>query len=195
MDTSTRGTVAMIELLAAGAPDLEHVDELMLFGRLVGSWDVEATYFDHDGSRIGERQGEWHFGWILEGRAIQDVLFGPPLEERRRTGAPPHEYGTTIRLYDPTSGTWKVSWYPSMSRKVVHLAARPDEDGIVLEGSEDDGTLDRWEFREMTDDSFTWLGYESKDGGTSWPLVERMLVRRRGSRAGDPPALGRSSRP
>lgn len=169
---------AMLELLGAPGPDPEHAEDLMLFGRFVGSWDVEATYFDHAGTKTSDSRGEWHFGWILEGRGIQDILLGPPLEERRRTGAPAREYGTTVRLYDPSSRTWRVSWYPSVSLAVVHLIARGDGDGILLKGTEADGTLDRWEFRDITPDSFTWLGYESKDDGATWPLVERMLVRR-----------------
>jgi hypothetical protein len=169
----------MIELLAAPGPAEEHADDLMLFGRLVGSWDVEATYFDHAGAVTGERRGEWHFGWILEGRGVQDVLLGPPLEERRRSGEPADEYGTTVRLYDPASRTWHVTWFPSVSLNVVHLVARPDGDGIVLDGTEADGTLDRWEFHDVTQGSFTWVGFESNDAGASWPMIERMLVRRR----------------
>jgi hypothetical protein len=178
MDLSTSASTPLIDVLGAPGPDKEHTEALMLFGRLVGSWDVEAMYFDHAGMKTGERRGEWHFGWVLEGRAVQDVLFGPPLEERGRTGEPAHEYGTTVRLYDPASGTWQVTWFPSVSRKVVHLVARPDGDGILLEGTEADGTLDRWTFTEITTDSFTWTGYESKDGGATWPMIERMLVRR-----------------
>jgi hypothetical protein len=170
----------MIDVLRASGPAEEHADELMLFGRFVGAWNVEAEYFHHDGKKAHDARGEWHFGWILEGRAVQDVLFGPPLEERARTGAPASEYGTTIRLYDPTTDTWQLSWYPSVSRNVVHLVARPDGDGILIEGTEADGTLDRWTFTEITRDSFTWSGYESKDGGTTWPMVERMFCRRQG---------------
>jgi hypothetical protein len=107
------------------------------------------------------------------------VLLGPPLEERRRTGAPANEYGTTVRLFDPRSGTWQVTWFPSVSLNVMHLVARPDGDGILLEGTEADGTLDRWTFTEITPNSFTWMGYGSKDGGATWPMIERMLVRRR----------------
>lgn len=179
MEITTRPTSAMIDLLAAPGPDEEHSDELMMFGRFVGSWDVEAEYFDHNGRKAHQARGEWHFGWILEGRGVQDVLFGPQLEERRRTGAPASEYGTTVRLFDPTAGTWQVSWFPSVSRNVIHLVARPDGEGIVLEGTEADGTLDRWTFTEIAPDSFTWTGYESKDQGATWPMVERMLARRR----------------
>jgi hypothetical protein len=179
MDRSVRDATAMIDVLGASGPDDRYADELMLFGRFVGSWDLEAEYFDHAGARTAERLGEWHFGWILEGRAVQDVLLGPPLEERGRTGEPASEYGTTVRLYDPPTGTWHVTWLPSVSRAVVHLVARPDGDGIVLEGTEADGTLDRWMFTEITPESFTWLGYESKDEGATWPMIERMRVRRR----------------
>jgi hypothetical protein len=32
----------MIELLRADGPSPEYADKLMLFGRLVGSWDIEG---------------------------------------------------------------------------------------------------------------------------------------------------------
>ena len=128
-----------------------------------------------EGTR-GERRGEWHFGWILEGRAIQDVLTGPPLEERRHTGEPAREYGTSVRLYDHRTRAWNVSWFAPVFGGVVHLTGRAVGDEIVLEGSEPDGTRDRWVFSEIAADAFTWSGYESKDLGTTWPLVEQMHV-------------------
>jgi hypothetical protein len=112
---------AMIELLDADGPDEERADGLMLFGRFVGSWEIEATYWDHDGNEIGERRGEWHFGWVLQGRAIQDVLISPPLEEQRRAGEPAREYGSTFRLYDPRTDTWRVSYFAPMSGVVVEM--------------------------------------------------------------------------
>lgn len=168
----------MIELLDADGPDEERADGLMLFGRFVGSWDIEATYWDHDANMMGERRGEWHFGWVLQGRAIQDVLISPPLQEQRRAGEPAREYGSTFRLYDPRTDTWRVSYFAPMSGVVVDLTARPNGDEIVLEGTEPSGLLDRWVFSDIDTDAFTWTGYESKDGGRTWPLVERMSVRR-----------------
>ena len=173
---------AMIELLAAAGPDEERAEGLTLFGQFIGSWDIEATFFDHDGNVTRERRGEWHFGWVLQGRAIQDVLISPPIEEQRRTGAAVNEYGSSFRLYDPRTDSWRVTWFPPVGGVVVDLVARQNGEGIVLEGSEPDGTLDRWAFSDITPGTFTWTGHESNDEGRTWPLVERMLARRRGAR-------------
>ena len=172
-------TRAMIGLLDATGPDEERADGLMLFGRFIGSWDIEATYFDHEGNVTEKLRGEWHFGWVLEGRAIQDVLISPPLEEQRRSGTPVREYGSTFRMYQPKTDTWRVTWFAPVSGTIVDLVARRAGDEIVLEGVEPNGTLDRWVFSDITPDAFRWLGYESKDDGRTWPLIEIMLVRRR----------------
>lgn len=173
----------MIELLGATGPNEERAEGLALFGQFVGSWDVDATYFGAEGTVTGERRGEWHFGWVLQGRAIQDVLIGPPLEEQRRTGTPAREYGSSFRMYDPRTDTWRVTWFAPVSGTVVDLVARRAGDEIVLEGDEPDGTLDRWIFSDITPDAFRWSGYESRDDGLTWPLVERMLLRRRAERS------------
>ncbi len=170
---------AMIRLLDADGPDPERADGLMQFGWLIGSWDIDVTYWDHDGNETARRRGEWHFGWVLQGRAIQDVIFGPPLEEQERTGEPAREYGTTLRLYDPRTDTWRVSFFAPISGTIVDLTARRDGDTIVLEGIEPSGMLDRWIFSDIAPDSFTWTGHESVDDGRTWPLVERMQARRR----------------
>jgi len=170
----------MIELLDADGPDPERAGGLMLFGRFVGSWDIEATYWDHDGNVVDELRGEWHFGWVLQGRAIQDVLIGPPLEEQRRTGTALREFGSSFRMFDPRTDTWRVTWFAPVSGTIVDLIARADGNGIMLEGVEPDGTRDRWVFSDIAPESFTWTGYESKDDGRTWPLVERMRVGRRG---------------
>jgi len=182
MTKPARDARAMIELLHAPGPNEEHAEALMLFGRFVGSWDIEATYWDHDGNVTAEHRGEWHFGWVLQGRAIQDVLIGPPLEEQRRTGTPAREYGSSFRMYDSRTDTWRVTWFAPVSGTIVDLVARRADDEIVLEGVEPDDMRDRWVFSDITPDAFTWTGYESRDEGKTWSLVERMLLRRRALR-------------
>jgi hypothetical protein len=88
----------MIEALAAEGPFNEYADKLMLFGRLVGGWNIEGRHFNPEGQVTKEQRGEWHFGWVLEGRAIQDVILTPPRRapQNGETGT----IGTAIRFYD-----------------------------------------------------------------------------------------------
>jgi hypothetical protein len=55
----------------------------MQFGRLAGSWDTVGRFFDEEGNVLRELTGQWHFGWVPEGRVIQDVLMSPALAERQ----------------------------------------------------------------------------------------------------------------
>jgi hypothetical protein len=169
----------MLAVLAAPGPFPAYADELVVFGRLVGSWDIDDTHFNADGSIRVVRRGEWHFGWVLEGRVIQDVLISPPLEERAGTGAATHEYGTTVRAYDPRIGGWRVTYIAPVFGATVNLIARERDDEIVLEGRGPDGKLNRWVFSEITDEYFRWRGYESSDEGLTWFMDEEMHARRR----------------
>jgi hypothetical protein len=99
-------------VLHANAPNPEHAGALQLYGRFVGDWDSQIIAHSLQGARH-HAQGEIHFGWILEGRAIQDVWMIPHLADRAT--APPFPiagnwYGTTIRVYDPTIEAWRITW-------------------------------------------------------------------------------------
>ena len=76
--TAATSSAAMIEALEADGPYPEFASKLALFGRLVGSWDLVGRNFDENGAVVRESTGEWHFGWVLEGRVIQDVIISPP---------------------------------------------------------------------------------------------------------------------
>ena len=65
----------MLEALHADGPHPDHAERLMLFGRLVGSWDIVGRFFDEHGQITRESIGEWHFGWVLEGRSPENNLF------------------------------------------------------------------------------------------------------------------------
>src|SRR4026209_2960290 len=73
------------------------------YGWLVGSWDLDVLhYWGMNVSSRGIKAGV-HAGWVLEGRAIQDVWIMPRRSERTT----PLEkmmnmYGTTLRVWDPT---------------------------------------------------------------------------------------------
>jgi hypothetical protein len=169
----------MIAVLAASGPFPDYADKLMLFGQLVGSWDISDTHFNPDGTVRARRRGEWHFGWVLEGRVIQDVLISPPRDERAKTGASAHEYGTTVRAYDPVIDGWRITYVAPVFGATVNLIARQHDDEIVLEGRGPDGKRNRWVFSDITDEFFRWRGYESSDEGLTWFMDEEMHAHRR----------------
>jgi len=167
-----------IEALAADGPFPDYADELMLFGQFVGSWDVEGKFFDRDGNVAREQRAEWHFGWALEGRAIQDVLISPP-RDSRDPGQSSHEYGTTIRAYDPRIEGWRVTFVAPVNGATVNLIAREHGDEIRLEGRAPDNRQFRWTFSEITSERVRWQSYISSDEGLTWTRDEEIILRRR----------------
>jgi hypothetical protein len=163
----------MLDALNADGPHPDYADELMLFGRFVGSWSLEAVQLQRDGTRR-ELAGEWHFGWALEGRAIQDVLISPP----RGADGNRFDYGTTLRFYDPALQRWWITYVSPVAREVHQLFARPAGDEIHMEGIAPDGTHELWQFIDIGPDSFVWRGQTSSDGGRTWFTDELMRARR-----------------
>ncbi len=176
--TESHTPSAMIEALQADGPFPEHADKLMLFGRLVGSWDIEGRYFDEEGNVVREAIGEWHFGWVLEGRVIQDVIISPP-REGREPGQQSKAYDTAIRAYDPRSGEWRVTVVAPVYGATVNLIAREHDDEIWLEGRGPENELVRWTFSEFSAERVRWQGFESKDDGSTWIRDEEIILNRR----------------
>jgi hypothetical protein len=162
----------MLEYLGADGPFPAYESKLMLFGQFVGSWDIDSHYCPREGE---ERRvaAAWHFGWILDGRGVQDVLYHP-----RDKQGPAEGIGTTVRVYVPETGKWRVVWLAADSGNVVSLTAGPTEDGILIEGENRRGLPLRWRFSDITAKSFYWHGYISYDHGESWHLEQEMWATR-----------------
>ncbi|CAM3391278.1 hypothetical protein KIPE111705_06070 [Kibdelosporangium persicum] len=158
------------EIVAAEGPHPEHAAELMLFGQFAGSWDVEVTDHFEDGT-TRTMTGEWHFGWALQGRAIQDVWI-----------VPGREYGMTVRFYDPRISAWRSTWIGPASGYVQQFVARQEGAEIVLSGQQADGRLVRWIFSSITAESFHWRNVISSDGQVWRCRQEMNVVRRAGDR-------------
>jgi hypothetical protein len=184
--TAATETGSMIEVLHAPGPHPDLAEKLMLFGRLVGSWDIEGRTFDEQGIVLRRQDGEWHFGWILEGRAIQDVLIAP-----RRTGRQPEPaaeaFDTAVRWYDPSIDAWRITIVAPIFGVVVSLIAREHDDEIWLEGSGPQGYPVRWTFSDFTPERVRWQGFVSRDDGVTWIRDEEIILTRR------PGATGKSS--
>ena len=154
------------------------------FSWLVGGWQAEVRDFDADG---GTRNGvgEWWFSWVLEGRAMQDVWISPPRAARGDTpqgataalSASSNRYGTTLRTFEHAGGRWRIRWTNPVSGAENQLEGGRKNDRIVLLG-EIDGGLHRWQFIDISDDRFTWQGYQLQADGEHWALTAQFDLRR-----------------
>ena len=147
----------------------------MLYGRLVGTWDIQARQLVDGAWR--EAQGEWHFGWGLEGLAVIDVIHSPTRTELT-SGKALADIGMTIRVYDPETDTWQVTFVTAVGRRVERLTGRRVGNDIHQDGTGSDGRPIRWNFTDITTDSCRWRGYASNDSGKTWLLNEEMHLRR-----------------
>jgi hypothetical protein len=168
----------MIEALHADGPYAPQAEKLMLFGRLVGSWDIAGRFFDEHGNVTRQGTGEWHFGWVLEGRVIEDVLIAPARSDRS-PGQESTAYDAAIRAYDPKIDAWRVTVVAPVYGATVSLIAREHADEIWLEGRNPENNLLRWTFSEFSDDRVRWQGFVSKDEGVSWVRDEEIILSRR----------------
>lgn len=167
------------EVLHSPGPSPELGAGADLYDRLIGSWDVTVYEYPQNGSRR-ELQGEWHFGWVLEGRAIEDVFIVPPRSQRTAgTAREGNRYGATLRMYDAARDEWRITWFNPVTLARNDLIARRDTDGIFQEGATEDGGLTRWIFTEIHPESFRWRAETSMDGGKTWRLTVEFLARRR----------------
>jgi hypothetical protein len=175
MDKSSIG--GSIEGLSSDGPYPEFKDKLMLFGQFVGDWDIVDVRSPSPSGVAFKAGGEVHFGWILEGRAVQDVWM--TYDEKSKRVIP---VGTTIRVYDPSIDAWQSTWISVIRRSVQTFVARQAGGEIVLEGTTKDGNPERWVFSEIKPESFRWHSEETHDEGNTWLLTEEMRIRRRKSR-------------
>ena len=171
LDQTSR-RAGLIEALHAGGPAGPHADELMLFGRFVGSWSLEWT-----GPRSEKATGELHFGWVLGGRAVQDVWIVPGRGQPGEHQPPLAFHGSTIRFFDPSIDAWRSTWIEPINARVRRFIGHPQGDDIVLLSDEEDPWL-RWRFTDIEQQRFTWLGEISPDRGDSWVHEETMLATR-----------------
>jgi len=152
--------------LFAEGPAPDRAGKMALYGWLIGDWEMETRLFAEDGT-AAPGHGEIHFGWALQGRAIQDVWILP--------GA---FFGTTLRIYDPGLDAWHILWHDPLKQYYTRQLGRAEGRDIVQLGRDDGGATIRWSFREITPDSFTWRAERSPDGESGWRLLAEFRARR-----------------
>lgn len=133
-------------------------EEFNYFEKLIGSWKID--YVDSSISHV--IKGEWHFSWVLEGMAVQDVIVLPGFE-----------YGTTLRVYNPGTHAWDVSY--CYTGKIMRFEARKQDDLIVLTNIEDERR--KWVFAKIEDDRFHWQDVTVTEDG-EWHVKFDLYARR-----------------
>src|SRR4029079_9740751 len=122
---SAQSASALLATLPSAGPSVGDSAHL-LYAPLRGDWEV--TVVDHlpDGTRH-TGTGEWHFDWVLEGRAMQDVWISPPRGEQRPAvgeASRVDRYGTTSRDYHPGIDAWRMTWVNPAQNYVATLIGR-----------------------------------------------------------------------
>jgi hypothetical protein len=166
-------------LLAAATRSPEIPETADVYGWLVGSWELDVrTFWATDVSAQGIK-AEAHFGWALEGRAIQDVWIMPRVQDRTpRLDKKLNMYGTTLRVWDPTIEAWQITWTnPAGDHHERQIGRRVGQD-IVQIGTRPDGTTTRWMYSEISSDAFRWTGEALNPDGRTWTLEGEFRARR-----------------
>lgn len=163
----------------ARAADIDAADDV--YGWLVGSWEMDVLHYRVD-QRNARRRGEIHFGWVLEGRVIQDVWIMPPPAGHHGAPEPGDAmYGTTLRVWDPALRAWRVTYVNPRTGQRDELVGRRIGDQLVQIGTHADGTPIRWNFTDITRDSFHWSGVALAQDGVTWTLEGEFHARRKAS--------------
>lgn len=156
-----------VDALKAAGPAPDCAGKMGLYGWLIGDWTFDAVVHKDDGTQH-TGQGEVHFGWVLEGRAIQDVWMLPGVF-----------HGTTLRVYDPGIDAWHILWNDPLKQLYTRQIGRAEGGDIVQLGKTEAGASLRWTFTDIAPNAFRWLGEYSGDDGATWRLQAEFNVRRR----------------
>ena len=164
----TTGTSrSLVDVLHCSGPSADRADKMGLYGWLVGDWEMDAVVHGEDGSKH-TGQGEIHFGWALEGRAIQDVWILPGVF-----------YGTTLRVYDPGLDAWHILWSDPLRQYYTRQVGKAQGNDIVQLGQDGAGAAVRWSFTDIAPNSFRWIGERWSDVEAAWQVQAEFLARRR----------------
>lgn len=135
-----------LKKLTSECKNTELPEEFNYFGKLVGSWKID--YIDNSTSRT--IKGEWHFSWVLEGMAIQDIII-----------LPGYECGTTLRVYNSGTHAWDIAY--CFTGKIIRLEAKKENGLIILTDIENKRR--KWVFAKIEDNNFHWQDVTVKDDG------------------------------
>lgn len=164
--------------LAAQGRSPEIPESADAYGWLIGSWELDICH--HPVMDVTSRRvkGEAHFGWVLEGRAVQDVWLYPKPSQETPNPERFVTYGTTLRVWDPKIQAWQIFWANPAGNHYEKQIGRWSGKDVVQVGTRSDGTPMCWRFTEITPESFHWFGEALQADGKTWKLEIEFRARR-----------------
>jgi hypothetical protein len=172
---ATDARFALVTALRAAGPHPSLGDHAGVLQRLVGTWDVEYMDVSKDGKEI-HRSGELIVGWVMDGRAMEDLWIVYPAEAGKD-----REVYADLRYFDPKSGTWPAIFVdPQDASFATFKGGAVGDDRIVLDSRDlVAGQTRRWSFNDIRDDSLVFRDDASSDGGKTWALKSEYHMKRR----------------
>ncbi|HEY5221656.1 MAG TPA: hypothetical protein VIJ18_01185 [Microbacteriaceae bacterium] len=150
--------------LITDGPTTKYPARMRRFGKLIGTWDARGRSLDEATGQWAERSFTWVVSFVLGGRAVQDVEVVPSAEDPSVS----ETVATALRVYDPVAGVVRVSFFSPAANQYANLVAIGWHKGIRQDGTQNDGRLIRWNFSEITRESYTWDGWVSSDDAATW---------------------------
>lgn len=164
----------LVAALGATAPHSSLGDHARVIDRLIGTWDVEYTDYSKAG-QVRHRTGELIFGWVMDGRVMQDLWTVDP-----SAAGKDREVYTDLFYFDPKSDAWLVASVDPEHPSVARLTGRALGDDRLVLDSQDFGDKDtRWSFDDIRPGSFVFRVTDSNDGGKTWRLQSEYHMSRR----------------
>lgn len=167
-------------LNALGAQKANKNTDLSLYSRFVGNLTFTMTTYDENGNVEDTKEGEWLFSYVLDGYGIQDVFICPKRGAWTEDDTLYGDYGTTIRVpMMDNSKKWNIVYVSKWSAD--RLIAEEINSDIIQTGINkdiNDKTIWQWNFRNITEKSFSWESIYSKDDGESWKYATRVEAKR-----------------
>ncbi len=176
-------TVSLVLLftfsVTAAQPNSEAPAELNHWDKMIGKWRTTEEGLKPDGSGWQPSNGaDWHFYYTLNGWAVQDEYYSPPLDTAVEDPNK-RQMGTNIRIFDPETKQWIMAWATKAGKRVdIYSATSTDKKIVMLGRPGDTGKFRRITFFDMRGDSFEWTLEFSDDGKTSWMTVYKIHGKR-----------------
>jgi hypothetical protein len=167
-----------INTLITDSGHQKHKEKLKPYEFLIGSWNFDWVGHNEDGSTLTV-PGEWHFSWILQGRAIQDSWICPKIILRSSGKYPEGEYSTTIRFYDFNDDSIKVIWIGPILSRLNIFEVTQTENQIMQEEIlvKDKSEVSKWQFKDFNESSFKWEAYLFNEKQKTWNLKQEIFAK------------------